>query len=194
MNYLVAKDFDVGWQYQQAKNLRKIIENRDDFASKYIISQFTDFEKRFNIDTCDSFGLKVWSIILGVSKKISNNFLPFGFEGGLNFDNGTFSDGGDADDEYLRLMLKLKYRKITMPSNFSTLEESLKMIDDGIMLQDNGDMTITIFSYNGINDKKLLLISKEFLSIPNSVLVITNFNMANKFYLDWFSFDQTTLT
>ena len=194
MNYEIASDFDVGWQYQEAENLRKIIKNRDDFISENLVNFFKNFEINFNLDTCDLFGLRVWSIILGVTQKFTSGSAVFGFDNNLNFNNGTFNAGEYVGMDTLRLLLKLKYRKITKPSNFTTLEESLMMIDPSLRLQDNGDMSIIIFSDNDIEYQKLAIISdRSFLSIPNSVSVNFNINMKNKFYLDWFSFDRTTL-
>jgi len=57
------------WQYEKAERLKAIIQYQQDFFDE-AVTDFWDSHRddTFNLDTADSFGLRVWGILLGVDR------------------------------------------------------------------------------------------------------------------------------
>lgn len=59
----------IMWQYDNAENLKKIVDNEQKFLD-VAVTQFRDeFDEHiFNLDTCDANGLELWGKLLQVSR------------------------------------------------------------------------------------------------------------------------------
>lgn len=147
------------WQYTSATNLQGIlnakntwyIQNQTDFWNDWL----TDV---FDLRTANSFGLSVWSMILG--QPIFTNFGPvnptnaFGFTSNhKNFDNGNFGSVTGGNRVYTptvaRLLLQIRYFQLISSGTVPETNRLLKYLfaeDYGLAyLVDNHDMSQTYY-------------------------------------------------
>ena len=118
-----AFDFSINllramlWQYNDAAKLEAIVQQKQDWFD----SENRDFWDDWAIDvfdlrTANDFGLSVWTIILDMPLRITNDPLSdrviWGFAtDDENFTNGNFegSSGFSLNTEQVRLILRLRY-------------------------------------------------------------------------------------
>ena len=57
------------WQYDDAENVKKIVENEQKFMDSEVRDFLLDFNKNiFNLSTCNTFGLALWGKLLNVAR------------------------------------------------------------------------------------------------------------------------------
>ena len=168
----------IPWQYDNATHLKKIIQNKQDNFQKYVIDFIDDMYTNFyNVDTANSFGLRLWEIILNIDFTVApqeprtNNIFGFG-SFNSNFFNSNFAPVVGEDNslslELKRLVVKLKYQSYFAPSSIVEINRVLKIaIGQNSYAIDNMDMSVTVYvetatadpiRYNAMKDYNLLQI------------------------------------
>lgn len=112
------------WQYEKAVRMQSLIFAQQKFFEDSTTTFWNDYRtKIFTLDTADSFGLKIWGIIVGVER-------PAAF----------------TDDQY-RLLLKSRIILQRMGSTIPEIAAYMKFLLPGatIRILDNFNMTITYF-------------------------------------------------
>lgn len=121
-------DFDANvlqtilWQYENAPNIQALLQAKQDVWNEDFTAFWQDFYTNiFDLKTANTFGLSVWSIILGAP--IVYNLPGAGTEGWgfggfrKNFTNGNFQgEGGTGyilSEESARIILQLRYYQLT---------------------------------------------------------------------------------
>lgn len=57
------------WQYDDAENVKKIVDNEQKFMDSEVRDFWLDFNKNiFNLSTCNTFGLALWGKLLNVAR------------------------------------------------------------------------------------------------------------------------------
>jgi len=170
------------WRHNEAENLQAILQNKqaamDELNQDFWESWFDDV---FNLDTANSFGLSVWSIILDISLTVGSGTpeIPnsnFGFGSfRKNFNNGNFTNVGDVviSDDDARILLKLRYYQLVTRG---TIPECNKIVADvfsdfGLVFALDGyDMTMAyIFEQDPPLNIKRLLEDYDLLPRPSGV-------------------------
>lgn len=147
------------WQYNVAVNLQALLEAKD----AWYLTNENEFwgnwiNDVFNLATANSFGLAVWSIILGQPTFINNSpsspdYPAWGFGAAhKNFDNGNFaSNNGNTYQlpvQWARLLLQLRYFQLTSSGTVPETNRMLKYLFGQYgpaWLVDNLDMTQTYY-------------------------------------------------
>lgn len=97
------------WQYSNAPNLRKIIENEQNFLDMAITQFKEEFDHNiFNLSTCDANGLDLWGRILGVQRPLLS--------------------GGVASDEQYRLLLQSRFFVLIWDGSGAGLAKIIKSL------------------------------------------------------------------
>jgi len=125
------------WRHNEAENFQALIQNKQDALDSLNKDFWTDWiADVFNLDTANSFGLSVWSIILDIPLSIDpddqepdNSNFGYG-EVRKNYGNGNYS-GATGEiilgTEEARLALKLRYYQLV---SRGTIPESNKIVAD----------------------------------------------------------------
>ena len=125
------------WQYSNAPNMRKIVENEQAFLDMAITQFKEEFDNDiFNINTCDANGLDLWGRLLGVQRPVVQD-VPF------------------TDDQY-RLLLKSRLSLLTWDGSAYGLTRVIKMLfpDAVFRIIDNLDMTVTLDFAGGLTEEQ----------------------------------------
>lgn len=165
-NYNVNLLQAILWQYDEAKNLLSLINQKQAWYDKYQSQFWTDwYNNVFNIVTADQFGLSVWSYILNVPLFLDNSPEPsdkpiFGFNDNslfpvlentyLNFQNGNFSTKGSIIDltiEEQRFLLRLRYYQLSDDGIVININAFLKYL----CLTSNIGYAGTIYALDGLD-------------------------------------------
>lgn len=174
------------WEYNDATNLQGLLEqkqawydaNERDFWQNWITNVF-------DLRTCNEFGLRVWSIILGLNLFVNSppdslSKPTFGFDSPFykNFGRGNFSNfsnGGSVvlSTEMKRLALRLRYFQLV---SSGTVPETNRMLaylfaDMGqVYLLDGYNMTqVYVFRFTIPSALKYLLDNFDILPRPAAV-------------------------
>lgn len=165
------------WQHDVAPNILQLLQNKQNFINKNHTQFWQNwYTNVFNLDTANSFGLAVWSIILQLPLFIQvgpdNDKDIWGFDDyDQNFDNGNFigdSSGIILTPEQRRLVLKLRYFQLTTRADTPEINKFLAVLfaDYGPFYALDGlDMTMT-YVYLFPIDSKLLQALKEYDLLP----------------------------
>lgn len=158
-DFLIDLEKTILWQYDKANRLQKLIEKKQEWYNKNVddfIENF--FNKFFNLDTADDFGLAIWGKILNFGRYIS-------------YATGTVHYC--TTDEY-RFLLKAQVLRFRNTGTVKEINEFLyRLFDDEEHLCyaiDNYNMTMTINIKKDLSDKQWLI---DWLTDPNQK------------YLDW---------
>lgn len=179
------------WQYNDAENLQSLLQLKEDWyttnQSEFWSNWYTDV---FDLRTANSFGLSVWSIILGFPLYViteSDTTKPtFGFSSlNQNFDNGNFSSiTGEVSAfsvETSRLALQLRYHQMTCSCTVPETNRMLaRLFGDrgGAYILDGLNMTQTyVFKFKPTSQETDLLTNYDLLPRPagvgSEVLIVT---------------------
>lgn len=192
IDYSVDLEQVILWQYNNADKLIDLISKKQEWYDVNQSQFWSDwYTNVFDLSTADSFGLSVWSIILGIPYFILIGELGpiWGFNevpeinDNQNFENGNFSDIGNRiilDVEDQRILLQLRYYQLI--SRGERLETNVFLnrlfnnpdgpYQGGAWMVDNLDMTITYYFNCDISEPLLNVIKQyEVLPIPAAVLV-----------------------
>lgn len=172
----------VLWEYQNAPNLKKLIELDQSWYDVNQTQFWTDwFNNVFNLQTANQFGCAVWAIILGIPLNIIqpiSTITPWGF--GVfnkNFGNGNFATtGGEIVGltlEEQRIILRLRYFQLTCNGTVPSINAFLKKLfaDFGsVYVLDGLDMTcIYVFKFHPSTGLLLALKDLDLLPRPAGV-------------------------
>ena len=175
------------WQYNTGENLEALLTSKQDWYSKNQTDFFQGwYDNVFNLETVNQFGLKVWSIILGLPlhvNEFNNEKEKFGFSffaDIVNFNRGTFFQGtslGLSVDEQ-RILLQLRYFKLVssgaIPEVNKFLDYVFRNYSGYAYLLDGLDMSVN-FVYNFDATSVLLNWIMEFDLIPRNSGVLMNY-------------------
>lgn len=144
------------WQYSNAPNMRKIVENEQAFLDVAITQFKEEFDRDiFNIDTCDANGLDLWGRLLGVQRPV--------FQGVLF-----------TDDQY-RLLLKSRFSLLTWDGSAYGLTSVIKMLfpDAVFRVIDNLDMTATLEFAGGITEEQEVVLRLGYVDETSGEYIYT---------------------
>ena len=167
MNQVQAFDYSVDilrnllWQYNSAPNLEQLLTEKQNFynveQTQFWEDWYTDV---FDIRTANSFGLSVWTLILGVpllnDTTVSPDDYPaFGFSTSplptpvVAFDQGNFATGANTfanlTTEEQRILLQIRYFILTSNGSVTDINQFLaNLVGPNIVYAiDNLNMTMT---------------------------------------------------
>ena len=145
------------WQYDNAANLRGILEQKKEWYDTNVSEFWNDWITNvFDLRTANEFGLAVWSIILGQSiftsfvQGVTGVYWGFGAYN-KNFMNGNFASVSGTTNLYTpttaRMLLRLRYFQLTSAGTVPETNRMLKYLFEEeygrAYLVDNLDMTQT---------------------------------------------------
>lgn len=166
------------WQYENAERLKALILAQQTFFEDAVTTFWDDYlDNIFNISTADSFGLRMWGIILGIQR-------PSYDVGGTPT---TFSD------EQYRLLLKSRVMLMRMNASSFDINKYLSFLFSGnpVFLYDNLDMTITyFFNYHLSDEDTAVLAIDGVLPRPTGVKAIVEFAVIDEPLIFGFSGQQ----
>lgn len=182
-NYSVDLLKAIIWQYDSAENLVGLMnayqEWRNTNHTEFWENWYTDV---FDLRTANSFGLKVWSIILGVplvgpaSSGKDGPAWAFG-AARQNFQHGNFGGSGapvQLQDEQARLVLRLRYYQLVSRGTIPETNAFLKVLfeDQGpVYVEDNLDMTMNfVFGFELDATVRYVFDRMDMLPRPSGVL------------------------
>jgi hypothetical protein len=179
------------WQYNDAINIQGLITSKNTWYSTNQQQFWTDwFNNVFNLETANDFGLAVWSIIL--QQPLSFGLPPDGDKpifglgpftnNNVNFNNGTFSIGGNPllvlTTAEKRLILQLRYFQLVTRGAVTEVNAFLKYVFNlayptadplgnpgSCYLLDNYNMSIS-YVFTFLVPKRLLIILRAFDLLP----------------------------
>ena len=154
------------WQYNQADNLRGLLELKQVFYDREQRDFWQNWYRDvFDLRTANDFGLTVWSIILNFPVNIEttrspNDYMAIGFntEVGIsptnnsisNFSNGNFATPADSpleglSTEHRRLVLRIRAFNLMNDATVPSINRMLSVLfpNQGAYLEDGNDMTLT---------------------------------------------------
>lgn len=184
------------WQYDNSPNLKGLIQNQETFVNENVGQFLQDFYTNiFNLDTANTFGLKIWSILLGVPFDVETitpaiNDL-FGFEYGKNFDHGVlYPDAGTLlSDAQKRLILKLRWRTMTTNATLESLIEAYQAVLGDTFVTDGLNMKILVGLGEYPTFENLYIIEKYPQIFPRPAGVEVSYLLG---YNGWIRFDSGT--
>ena len=144
------------WQYSNAPNMRKIVENEQNFLDVAITQFKEEFDRDiFNITTCDTNGLDLWGRLLGIQRPAFQ--------------------GQQFTDEQYRLLLQSRLSLLTWDSSAYGLTRVIKQLfpDAVFRVIDNLDMTSTIEFAGGITEEQEVVLRLGYLDETSGEYVYT---------------------
>lgn len=178
----------VLWEYNDAVNLQAILTARQAWYTENQQQFWTDWEADvFNLATANSFGLAIWSILLGLPIYItapSGAEKSWGFEQyHANFNRGNFSVGSNSTIqlpiEDARILLQLRAFQLQSCGCVPEINRELKYIFGSYapmpgvpaaFVIDNHDMTCTyVFNYQVSNSLQYVMRYFDILPRPSGV-------------------------
>jgi hypothetical protein len=190
------------WQYNEAEHLQALLNDKQLWYNDNQTQFWNDwYNNVFNLQTADEFGLKVWSIILGLPLYFNQdnnikNVFGFNFlDNHVNFVRGNFIQGTGLGltVEEERILLKLRYFKLVSRCAIPEINNFLRFVFNpmGIIayMLDGLDMSITFVCGGNINQILLHWI-KVFDLIPRGAGVLINYINSD---LEYFGFNPNHL-
>lgn len=176
-NYTVDLLRAILWEYNKAGKLQTLLIEKQAWYDENQTGFWQDFYTNiFDLRTANSFGLQVWSIILGqpLFITLSDEGQPtWGFgTPHENFTRGNFSAGTAGthrlNDVVARLLLQLRYVQLTSSGCVPDINRHLKVIfaNYGLCwLNDDHDMT-QIYTFSFALPSDLIFIFSNFDVLP----------------------------
>ena len=167
----------VKWEYDQAPNLRNLLNLKQEWYSDNHEKFWVDWERDvFNLFTANDFGLNVWAIILNLPLYTEQSASPgdypaFGFaDFGLNFDRSNFATDTDnvsrLSVEQKRQLLRVRWWQITSDASMPGINHALyDVFGRDVYALDGHDMTITII-YQIVLPDIMMRLLQDFDLIP----------------------------
>lgn len=198
------------WQYDATTAFRSLATQKQAWYEAYLAGFWSDwFRDVFNLQTANSFGLSVWSIVLDLPLPFAAEDAvrpSFGFDPyDLPFDQSNFGQDGPGGDtltvEQRRLALRLRYFQLisdgTVPTINAFLADLFKASGPAYVLDDR-DMTCR-FIFEFEPDPLLFSVITDLGLLPRpagvEAFVLTAIPGGAKFGFEPFykPFDQGTL-
>jgi hypothetical protein len=192
------------WRHNEAENLQSILEQKSDWYKTNQEQFWNDWITNvFNVDTANEFGLSVWALILNVPLSLivpPNQGPQWGFgpasNGRQNFNNGNFGTsaaGAGLTIEQKRLLIKLRYFKLTTRCTVPELNRRLKQLlgDFGsVYVLDANDMSFTTYVFGFAPNSALQFILENFDVLPRPAAVGVKFIVSTRPAFGFGSFNQ----
>lgn len=174
------------WQNNEDNELQSILTQKQTWydlnQSQFWNDWITDV---FDLRTANTFGLSVWSIILGIPLELAIGPSPltkptFGFGSfNKNFNNGNFSNFKSSSISTLtieeqRLVLQLRYFKLISRCTIPDVNRMLNYVfkSRGIVyVLDNDDMEFINYVFTFAPGEALLNILREFDVLPRPAAI-----------------------
>lgn len=167
------------WQHDNAEALKTLLTRKQEWYEENHCGFWGNWYRDvFNLDTANSFGLSVWSRILGVPLQVtipgSASKEAFGFGANhQNFENGNFARARDSDQSLTasqaRLVLKLRYLQLVSRGSVTEINEWLAALfgDQGnVFVVDSLDMTFATYFFSFQPDSQLRFILEKYDLLP----------------------------
>jgi len=176
---------NLKWEYDKAKHLKKIVQNKQDNAQKYVIDFINSFyDDVYNVDTANDFGLRIWELILNINFTVkpppprTNNIFGFGAFNS-NFFNSNFAPSLGEDTslskELKRLVVKSKYQSYFAPSSIAEINRVVKhVLSESSYAVDNLNMSITVNIANDVDPHRFNAM-KDYDLLPVNAGVSVNY-------------------
>lgn len=167
----------VKWEYDQAPNLKNILNLKQDWYTNNHSQFWIDWERDvFNLFTANDFGLNVWAIILNLplyteQSASPKNYPAFGFANfGFNFKSSNFATDTDTVNrlsvEQKRQLLRMRWWQITSDASMPGINHALyDVFGSDVYALDGHDMTITVV-YQVVLPNIMMRLLKDFDLIP----------------------------
>lgn len=173
------------WQHSQAPNILGLLNAKQAFYDTNQTDFWQDFETNiFNLATANSFGLVIWSIILGAPIKYiltAGGQPSWGFgTNHVNFTNGNFSSISGSNSTYAlseetaRVILQLQYFKLIGTCTVPAINRALNYIFSknygSVYINDSLNMTQEyVFDFVPPSDMQFAFNSFDVLPRPSGV-------------------------
>lgn len=144
------------WQYSNAPNLRKIVENEQSFIDTAITEFYRVFDNEiFNLKTCDANGLDLWGRLLGVQRPVLS--------------------GGQATDDQYRLLLLSRFSVLIWDGSCAGLTKIIKSLFPNAQFRvvDNFDMTVNVDFAAGLTSDEYAILNLGYLDTTTGEYVYT---------------------
>lgn len=175
------------WQHNKAVRLTALLQLKnawyDDNQEDFWLSWVRDV---FDLRTANNFGLRVWSIILGIPITVNTEYIPddedhpgFGFGNyNKNFNHAGFgykaSTSVNVTGENARILLRLRYFQLICRPTILEINRFLSYVFKGptkVYCQDTNDMGYQIFIEGTALDPQLLEVINYFDLFPRPAAV-----------------------
>lgn len=168
------------WQHDNAPRVTALLKAKQDWYNTNQ-SEFWENWVRdvFDLRTANAFGLKVWSIILGVPLTVvldptAPGKPTFGFGvHNRNFGHGNFSSSTSQNASLTlaqqRLVLQLRYFKLVSRCTVPEINRILAFVFQGqgkVYVLDPLDMTFVIYVFDFVPGSQLTFILEEYDLLP----------------------------
>ncbi len=182
------------WQYNTAQRLQSLILDKQAWYTVNASEEFVNwFIFVFDLRTCNSFGLYVWSIILNVPlyttlppapvgyPAFGFDFFGFNFFGnpadpqGANFSSGSGGGTSGLTLKQQRMLLQVRYFQLTTNGSVTEINRMLAYIfgTGTAWVVDNLDMTMTYTFGAGVPSALVsALVALDVLPRPAAVEII----------------------
>lgn len=179
------------WQYQNAKNLLSLMQQKQAWYDENQSLFWTDWETNvFDLNTADQFGLTVWAIILDIPIIVvvvpPSNVIGFGW-GPLhkNFTHGNFRASSGSQQltvEQARTVLKMRYFQITTRGTVPEINKFMANLfenDGPCYVLDNENMSMTyVFEFSVPSSLNYIFTNYDILPRPAGVSVTYEENLS----------------
>lgn len=172
MNERIDTSPVVSQQYDKALDFLNLLQSKEDLANLAIVDFWNAFHNKvFDIDTCDGFGLSMWSGLLGVKRPM-------------------MASGRELPDDAFRRVLKAKFWLYDKDATIPTITEYLSklfdcgegsthpdhkavVIDGGLSEDPDEHMTIEYQFWWNLNEEESAILEIEgVLPHPTGVLEV----------------------
>lgn len=176
------------WQYDRRADIVSLLKQKQDWYDQNQSAFWSDWVTTvFDLRTANTFGLRVWSIILGLPLQISNapstpGTMHFGFGAfRKNFNNGNFGSTSSTSnmltDDQARIILRLRYWRLigrcTVTETNRILADVFSSLGPAYVLDDNA-MNIT-FVFGFVPDTNLRYVLDNFDVLPRPATVAARY-------------------
>lgn len=183
--FLIDLEKSILWQYDKAKNLRSLIEQKQAWYKKSVTDFIMDFFNNiFNIRTANDFGLTIWGKILNFNRQVVNK-----------------NDGSiiNLSTEQYRFLLLGQVLKFKMSCTVPEINRYLRLIfnDTGncCYVIDNNDMTIQYKIEAPLTEEIQTLVDNvDFLPRPAGVLIGLSQSLIYKVFVNVYNEKSELIT
>lgn len=178
------------WEYEQADNLKAIIEFQSNAHNK-LVAEFWQqwYDDVFNIDTANDFGLSIWARILNVNLSVDFDPQPDKVAFGLGSNRRNFQPDSNfgarqgsavsLTTEQARLVIRARYFSLTQSPTVTNINRFLQRYfwrgDSKVYVTDPQDMTFALYTFSYTPDSGLsfLIDNTDILPRPSTVGIQT---------------------